>query len=87
MTSIHVSITVAPENVEKFLDALKPVYDAVVAEPNCTLFQVFHKAEEPGVFRFVENWNATVDWLVNVLHIPPSEPFPRYSQPVHSSEF
>jgi quinol monooxygenase YgiN len=53
--SLHVYITVAPENMEKFLEALKPVYDAVCAEPGCVSFEVYHSNEEPGAFKFVEN--------------------------------
>ncbi|KAF2189254.1 hypothetical protein K469DRAFT_683683 [Zopfia rhizophila CBS 207.26] len=64
--SLHVKITMAPENAKAFLEALNPVYDAVVAEPENTFFEVYQSAEEPGVFKFVENWNATREWMVNV---------------------
>jgi quinol monooxygenase YgiN len=64
--SLHVKITVAPENAQKFLDALKPAYDAVTAEPECIFFEVYQSEEEPGVFKFVENWNASKDWMMNV---------------------
>ncbi|KAF2470908.1 uncharacterized protein BDR25DRAFT_303506 [Lindgomyces ingoldianus] len=64
--SLHVTITIAPENVTKFLEALKPAYDAVIAEPECTFFEVYQSAEEPGVFKFVENWKATREWMINV---------------------
>src|SRR5688500_2050766 len=64
--SFHVKYQVAPENVENFLAALKPVYDLVTVEPNCIFFEVYRSAEEPGLFRFVENWNATMEWLMNV---------------------
>lgn len=29
-------------------------------------FQVFHDAEQPGYFRFVENWSKDKDWLIKV---------------------
>jgi len=64
--SLHVRITIAPENVPAFLESLKPVYDAVTAEPECTLFQVYQSPEEPGVFKFVEHWNASKEWMVSV---------------------
>jgi hypothetical protein len=72
--SLHVKITVAPENVEKFLEALKPAYDAVVAEPECTFFQVLHNQDEPGVFKFVENWDADLEWIMNVRNFSPLWP-------------
>lgn len=64
--SLHVSITVAPENTAKFLDLLKPVYDLVSAEPECVFFEVFQNPAVPGEFKFVENWHATVEWVRDV---------------------
>jgi hypothetical protein len=64
--SLHVRITIAPENVPAFLEALKPAYDAVIAEPECTFFEVYQSPEEPGVIKFVENWNATKEWMMTV---------------------
>lgn len=66
--SVHVSITVAPSDIDAFLLALKPVYDAVTAEPECTYFEVFHSLEEPGAFRFVENWSRSKEWFIEVCH-------------------
>ena len=67
--SLHVSITVAPENVEKFLAALKPAYDGVLSEPENIFFEVYQESGKPGVFRFVENWNATPQWFQEVRMI------------------
>ena len=39
--SLHVSITVAPENIDKFLAAFKVCFDRVTAEPECTFFEIF----------------------------------------------
>lgn len=64
--SFHVSITVAPENVDKFLAALKPCFDAVTAEPENTFFEVFHDVDNPGHFRFVENWSKDQEWFMKV---------------------
>jgi quinol monooxygenase YgiN len=69
--SLHVSITVAPENVQKFLEALKPAYDAVCAEPNNTFFEVYQKPDQPGTFKFVENWNADTQWMMEVRIFQP----------------
>ena len=62
--SLHVDITVAPENVDKFLGLLKPCFELVVAEPECTFFEVFHDTENPGRFRFVENWSKDKEWFM-----------------------
>ncbi|OAQ60544.1 antibiotic biosynthesis monooxygenase domain-containing protein [Pochonia chlamydosporia 170] len=62
--SLHVNITIDPSNVDAFLAAFRPVYEAVVAEPDCSFFEVFYSLDEPGVFRFVENWNKSREWFL-----------------------
>lgn len=64
--SLHVVITIAPENVDKFLDHLKPAYDKVCAEPENVYFEVFQDPERPGRFKFVEHWNCTREWFITV---------------------
>lgn len=64
--SLHVSITVAPENVEKLLAVLKPGFDAVTAELQCIVFEVLHDADNPGRLRIVEDWSKDVEWFVKV---------------------
>ncbi|OAL54225.1 hypothetical protein IQ07DRAFT_584802 [Pyrenochaeta sp. DS3sAY3a] len=65
--SLHVSITVAPENAQKLLELFQPCYEAVTAIPECVFFEVFQDPDTPGKFRFVENWNASRDWIFDVL--------------------
>ena len=60
------TIVVAPENIDRFLEYLKPCFEAVVAEPECAAFEVFHDPEQPGCFRFVENWRRDKEWLIKV---------------------
>jgi hypothetical protein len=48
------------------LAALKPAYEAVIAEPENTFFEVFQNPANAGEFRFVEHWNASVEWFMNV---------------------
>lgn len=54
--SIHVTVHIAPENVDKFFAAYQPVYDSVIAEPECTFFQVYQDPQNPGTLTWVENW-------------------------------
>lgn len=54
--SLHVTVFLAADNVPRFLEAYKPVFDKVVAEPECTFFQVYQSPEEPGTLSWVENW-------------------------------
>ena len=54
--SLHVSIEIAPDNVPKFFEYFKPVYDHVVAEPECLFFEVYQSPDNPGQISWVENW-------------------------------
>lgn len=67
--SLHVKISIAPENADKFLEYLKPAYDVVSAEPECVSFEVFRNPEAPGEFKFIESWHATKEWLRDVRFV------------------
>jgi quinol monooxygenase YgiN len=48
------------------LAALKPAYDAVIAEPENVFFEVYQNPQKKGEFKFIENWNASVERLMTV---------------------
>ncbi|KAJ5786753.1 uncharacterized protein N7503_011965 [Penicillium pulvis] len=56
--SLHVKIYIDPSNVEKFLEHFKPVYDAVVKEPECRFFELHQDPANPGTLTWVENWHV-----------------------------
>lgn len=62
--SLHADVYVAPENVDKFLQLLKPLYDSVTAEPECTYFEVIHDPDNPEHLRWVENWSKDKEWIM-----------------------
>ncbi|KAL7623359.1 hypothetical protein AAE478_007040 [Parahypoxylon ruwenzoriense] len=62
--SLHVTVYIAPENVEKFLAAFKAIFDVVAAEPECLFFEVYKSADEPGKISWVENWSKDREWLM-----------------------
>ncbi|GKZ32096.1 hypothetical protein AbraIFM66950_001235 [Aspergillus brasiliensis] len=64
--SLHVTIHLKPEDVPTFWAAFKPTYEAVIAEPECTFFEVFQAPDAPGTISWVENWSATPEWLIGV---------------------
>lgn len=68
--SVHITITIDPSNNEAFLEALKPTFEAATKEPLNTSMEVFQDAKTPGVFRIVENWNASIDHMMNVRSLP-----------------
>ncbi|KAL4780398.1 hypothetical protein BJX76DRAFT_360893 [Aspergillus varians] len=62
--SVHGTVTIAPENLPKFMEAFQPLYDQVAAEPECTFFEVFQQPDNPGVISWVENWTRPAEWLM-----------------------
>ncbi|KAI2624910.1 hypothetical protein GGR54DRAFT_541197 [Hypoxylon sp. NC1633] len=62
--SLHVTVHIAPENVERFLAAFKDIFDLVSAEPECSFFEVYKSVEEPGKISWVENWSKDRQWLI-----------------------
>jgi len=54
--SLQVTIRIAPENVETFFKHFKPLYEAVVAEPELRFFEVYQSQEDPGTISWVEHW-------------------------------
>lgn len=54
--SLHITIYIAPENVTKFFEYFKPAYEKVIAEKECTFFEVYQSPEDPGTLSWVENW-------------------------------
>lgn len=64
--SLEVTVTVSPENVTKFLELMRPAYEAVIAEPECTFFEVYIDPNQPGVLHWVEGWTKDQNWLLGV---------------------
>jgi quinol monooxygenase YgiN len=54
--SIHVTVFVAPENVDKMIEAFKPIFELVVAEEECTFFELYQDPASLGTLSWVENW-------------------------------
>ncbi|KAL2844260.1 hypothetical protein BJX68DRAFT_269786 [Aspergillus pseudodeflectus] len=61
--TLFVTFRVAPENIERFKEAHRPLWRHCADEPECLLFDVFQDLEEPGRFRFVEVWNQSREWF------------------------
>lgn len=64
--SVHVKIVVDPSKADEFLQALRPTFEKVIAEPLNTFFELYRDGQHPGVFKLVENWNATPEYMINV---------------------
>ncbi|KAI0452918.1 hypothetical protein F5B21DRAFT_505826 [Xylaria acuta] len=62
--SLHVTVYIAPENIGRFFDAFKPVFDKVTAEPECLFFEVYQDPQEPSKLSWVEDWSKSPEWLL-----------------------
>jgi len=64
--SVHVTVYIDPDHLPAFFEILKPFYDAVAAEPECIFIELYQAPDKPGVFKLVENWNASLEWMTTV---------------------
>ncbi|KAI1873735.1 uncharacterized protein JN550_003004 [Neoarthrinium moseri] len=62
--SLQVKIYLKPEDLPKFFEHFKPAYDQIIAEPECTFFEMYQSQEEPGTLFWVENWSVSKEWLI-----------------------
>lgn len=65
-TVLHVTIRVAPSDAHLFLKAFEIVATHVINEPESILINLYENKSTPGLFRIVEEWVATTDWLREV---------------------
>jgi hypothetical protein len=66
ITSIHVKVFVAPSDITIFLAALERAQAVVGALPESVSFDLFQNLDMPGEFKYIENWNASLDWIMAV---------------------
>ena len=64
--SVHLTLYIDPDQLPTFFSALKPLNEAVCAEPECIFIEIYQSPDKPGVFKVVENWNATTEWMMGV---------------------
>lgn len=55
-TSVHITVYVAPENAEKYLEIFKDVFATISAEPELRYMEVYQALDNPGTISWVENW-------------------------------
>ncbi|TVY88103.1 hypothetical protein LAWI1_G006795 [Lachnellula willkommii] len=54
--TLFVTFQVAPENIEKFKEAHRPVWKACSEEAECLLFDVFQDPDQPGRYSSKPLW-------------------------------
>ena len=63
---IHVTLYFAPENMPIALKACRALFDEAWKEPQLDFCQIVQSADEPGVIRIQEAWNASRKHLEEV---------------------
>ncbi|KAL4864735.1 hypothetical protein BDV12DRAFT_200813 [Aspergillus spectabilis] len=62
--SIHMTVHIRPEDVPKFYEVFRPVFEKATAEPDCTFFELYQSPNEPGTISWVENWSKPKEWII-----------------------
>ena len=65
-TILSVKVFVAPENHAEFWQLYKPVFDKVVAEPECRYFVAGTDMMDPTCLCWTEGWSEDGAWLQTV---------------------
>ena len=58
--------SVSPDLVPSFLEHLRPLLRAVVAEPECYHFEVALNPLQPGVIKIIEGWRKELQRIQEV---------------------
>jgi quinol monooxygenase YgiN len=64
--SVHVKLTVDPSKVDDFFAAFKPTFERVTAEPLNTFFEIYRDEKTPGVYKLIEDWNVSAEYMLGV---------------------
>ncbi|KAL3476591.1 hypothetical protein BJX99DRAFT_258342 [Aspergillus californicus] len=64
--SLQVTVYLNEKDVPTFLDALENVWDQILDEDKCTLFEVYQSIEDKGQILMLKNWDASRDWVTEV---------------------
>ncbi|KAL4874489.1 hypothetical protein BJY04DRAFT_203879 [Aspergillus karnatakaensis] len=62
--SAHMTVHISPENVPRFLELFRPVFEKVTQEPECIFLQLFQSPDDPGTISWVENWSKPKEWFM-----------------------
>ncbi|OAP55546.1 hypothetical protein AYL99_10519 [Fonsecaea erecta] len=63
---IHVTLWFAPENVPIALEACRKLFAEAWKDPRLDFCQIVRDANDPGVIRIQEEWNASRQYLDEV---------------------
>ena len=62
--SLHITITIKPEDVTVFIPLLTTVVEKNAALPEFVFFELYQSPEDAGVLSWVENWTESIEWVM-----------------------
>lgn len=65
-TSVQVKVFIDPSNAPELLAAFKRAKAIAIAQPENISSNLYRNPNAPGEFKYVEDWNASVDWILKV---------------------
>jgi len=65
--SLQVTVYISPDNVPKFFEAFKPIFEVVSAEAECLFFEVYQDSEDQGTISWVENWSVYFEFSCKAI--------------------
>ncbi|KAH7400888.1 hypothetical protein DE146DRAFT_654300 [Phaeosphaeria sp. MPI-PUGE-AT-0046c] len=66
-TSIQVKVFIEPSDAPEFLAAFKRVKAMAIAQPENISSSLYRNPKAPGEFKYVEDWNASMDWIMKTV--------------------
>lgn len=69
--SLQVTVYFKQEDVPKFFEHFRPIFEKVSAEPECVYFELFQDTEDPGKISWIENWDKSPSWFLTVNSTQP----------------
>ncbi|KAF5506292.1 hypothetical protein CGCS363_v004279 [Colletotrichum siamense] len=65
-TTFYVTIHLDPENVGKWFEIAKPVFEKIKAEPQLVFFELYRSPNDPGAISWLEKWSESREWLFEI---------------------
>ncbi|TDZ19933.1 hypothetical protein Cob_v007038 [Colletotrichum orbiculare MAFF 240422] len=62
--AFQVTIHLAPEDVDKFLEISRPAFERIKSEPGLTFFELYRSPEDPGALSWSEKWTESIEYIL-----------------------
>ena len=81
---MSVTLVIAPEHREQYLDELRDVLPSARREPACLSLEVGEMADRPGTFVLSERWRSGNEYVHHVLPLPYFQRYLERTEPLYA---